>query len=115
MTQNLKNALRNIRKEQNPVWMWADGICINQQDEEEKGVQVQMMREIYGTANIVTVFLGSGTDEGLSLMGEIHRIGGEAVTAGIQSLDYEGLMDLLNDRIDNSPNGVKRAALELSD
>lgn len=115
VTQNLKNALRYIRKQECPVWMWADAICINQQDDKEREVQVQMMRDIYGTAKIVTVFLGSGTDEGLSLIGEINRIGGMAVAAGIQSLNDEELIDLLNDRIDNSSNEVKRAVVELAD
>jgi hypothetical protein len=33
VTQNLKNAFRNIRNEKDAVSMWADAICINQQDE----------------------------------------------------------------------------------
>jgi hypothetical protein len=49
------------------------------------------------------------------LIGEINRIGGMAVAAGIQSLNSEEFMDLLNDRIDNSSNKVKRAVLELAD
>jgi Heterokaryon incompatibility protein (HET) len=114
VTQNLKNALRNIRKREDPVWMWADAICINQQNDKEKGVQVQMMRDIYKTARIVTVFLGPGTGEGHSLIGEIKRIGDEAVAAGILSLNKE-LMDLLNDRIDNSSHKAKKDILELAD
>jgi len=108
VTQNLKNALRYIRKKEAPVCMWADAICINQQDEEEKGVQVQMMRDIYKKARIVTVFLGSGTDESLSLIGEINRIGKMAIAANIQFLNNQELIDLLDDGIDNFSNEVKR-------
>lgn len=110
--QNLKNALRNTREQKREVKLWADAICINQEDEKEKGVQVQMMKDIYGMARIVTVFLGPGTDECLSLIGEINHIGKLAVDEGILSLKDEERMDLLNDRIDNSS---KRAILELAD
>jgi Heterokaryon incompatibility protein (HET) len=115
VTQNLKDALRNIRKPKDLVILWADAICINQQDEKEKEVQVQMMRDIYGTARLVTAFLGRGTDEGLSLIGEINRIGKMVVDAGIQTLSDAERMDLLNDRIYDSSSEVKRAVLELAD
>jgi hypothetical protein len=74
-----------------------------------------MMRDIYVIAKTVTVFLGLGMDEGSFLIGEINPIGRLAITAGIQSLNDEELMDLLNDRIDNSSNKGKRAVLELAD
>ncbi|KAF4636845.1 hypothetical protein G7Y89_g1239 [Cudoniella acicularis] len=40
-----------------PKILWMDAICINQQDEEEKGSQVGLMREIYIKAFIVSVCL----------------------------------------------------------
>jgi Heterokaryon incompatibility protein (HET) len=74
-----------------------------------------MMRDIYRGGKIVTVFLGSGTVGGYFLIGKINRIGGFAMTAGIQTLGGEELMDLLNDKTDNSSSKVKRAVLELAD
>ena len=115
VTLNLKDALKYIRKEEEAICMWADAICINQQDEEEKSIQVRMMRDIYKTAKIVTVFLGAGTVEGCSLIAALNQLGYEAIAAGIQSLNDEQLMDLLNDKIDDSSSTVKRAALELAD
>jgi hypothetical protein len=38
--------------------LWIDAICINQQDDEEKAHQVQMMRQIYSLAKDVVVWLG---------------------------------------------------------
>jgi hypothetical protein len=38
--------------------IWADGICINQEDDIEKGHQVRFMREIYESAAQVTFWLG---------------------------------------------------------
>jgi hypothetical protein len=74
-----------------------------------------MMRDIYKTAKIVTVFLGAGTVEGRSLIAALNQLGHEAIAAGIQSLNDEELMELLNDKIDNSSSTVKVAALELAD
>jgi hypothetical protein len=115
VTPNLKDALQYIRKEKEEVCMWADAICINQQDEEEKAIQVGMMRDIYKTAKIVTVFLGAGTIEGRSLITALNRLGHEAFAVGIQSLNAGELVGLLDDRIDDSSSTVKRAAMELAD
>jgi hypothetical protein len=47
VTKNLENALSRIwNVDQNTV-VWADAICINQQDVDEKSVQVGMMGDIY--------------------------------------------------------------------
>jgi hypothetical protein len=115
VTPNLKDALQYIRKEEEDICMWADAICINQQDEEEKSIQVGMMRDIYKTAEIVTVFLGAGTIEGRSLIAALNRLGHEAFVVGIQSLNGQELMGLLDDKIDDYSSTVKRAALELAD
>jgi hypothetical protein len=115
VTQNLNDALQHIRKSQHPVWMWADGICINQNDAKEREAQVEIMKDIYGKANMVTVFLGPGTDEGVSLVQEINRIGVMAIAAGVQSLNREELMDLLDDRVDNSSSEVKQSIFDLAD
>lgn len=44
---------------QNPDdYIWIDAICINQQDLQERGAQVQLMDSIYRGANYVIVWLG---------------------------------------------------------
>src|SRR6186713_409366 len=46
ITQNLENALMDLEPNiRLPIWI--DAICINQNDEGEKGQQVARMREIY--------------------------------------------------------------------
>ncbi|RYO09783.1 hypothetical protein AA0121_g10876 [Alternaria tenuissima] len=35
--------------------IWIDAICINQEDEEEKGTQIPLMRDIYSRAKTVVV------------------------------------------------------------
>lgn len=40
--------------------IWIDALCINQDDDEEKGIQVQMMDRIFQEAKRVAVWLGVG-------------------------------------------------------
>lgn len=47
ITENLHGALRRMRLESRVRLLWADAICINQADDEEKSVQVAMMSRIY--------------------------------------------------------------------
>jgi hypothetical protein len=61
VTQNLEQALRKFRKQsefQVGFGLWVDAICINQRDFEERGSQVQRMRQIYGQAWAVIAWLG---------------------------------------------------------
>jgi hypothetical protein len=65
VTINLEQALRHLRAENNSVTIWADALCINQSDLEEKTHQVRMMREIYKKCSKVFVWLGyTGAHEG---------------------------------------------------
>jgi hypothetical protein len=47
ITRNLEDALRKIRLEKEPRYLWVDAICINQEDVHERGHQVRLMRSIY--------------------------------------------------------------------
>ena len=58
ITKNLELALRRIRGPSRPKNLWVDAICINQNDAEEKGVQVSLMGDIYASATRTTVWLG---------------------------------------------------------
>lgn len=46
--------------------MWADGICINQEDIEEKTQQVKQMGQTYALARHTIIFLGSVTPEAVN-------------------------------------------------
>lgn len=61
ITKNLYNALCNVRDPDRAVAIWADAICINQVDHEERAQQVQIMRQIYAQAVAVLVYLGDIT------------------------------------------------------
>jgi hypothetical protein len=61
ITKNLHTALIHIRDPYFDRVLWIDAVCINQQDNAEKGRQVQSMAKIYASASRVVVWLGPGT------------------------------------------------------
>lgn len=74
VTRNLQSALRHIQKvqaentyegkrEDKPFYIWADALCINQDDDVEKSRQVAMMGEIFRNAGTVLVWLGSALED----------------------------------------------------
>lgn len=64
ITRNLYLALRSMQSnDTGTMHVWADAICINQEDNAEKSAQIHLMREIYHTASEVQVWLGLATPE----------------------------------------------------
>ncbi|KAK0646815.1 heterokaryon incompatibility protein-domain-containing protein [Cercophora newfieldiana] len=58
ITPSLDAALRVIRNKKWKLRLWADAICINQQDLLEKGLQIRKMSEIFSRAVRVVAWLG---------------------------------------------------------
>ena len=63
ITANLASALRRFRLRDSVRVLWADAVCINQSDIQEKQTQVGMMAGIYKNAAQVLIWLGPGTDD----------------------------------------------------
>lgn len=57
------DALRQLRKESDDIVLWADQLCINQDDYAEKASQIQEMRSIYKSAGQVISWLGISANE----------------------------------------------------
>jgi hypothetical protein len=81
VTRSLYVALEAYRrtsqwKDTEGVPIWADGICINQDDPHEQAEQVRMMDEIYRQATFVTVWLGepsADSDLAMDFILELNR------------------------------------------
>jgi hypothetical protein len=58
ITVGLADALRNFRHPSESRLLWADALCINQKDDQEKGHQVKRMGQVYANAKCVLVWLG---------------------------------------------------------
>jgi Heterokaryon incompatibility protein (HET) len=57
VTANLRDALWRIRDPVEVKILWADAVCINQSDNEERGFQVRQMPQIYANALRVLVWI----------------------------------------------------------
>lgn len=59
---SLHNALRYLwpaaTPGAKPLYLWADAVCINQEDIAERNAQVRIMSDIYATATTTTIWLG---------------------------------------------------------
>ncbi|KAH7313216.1 heterokaryon incompatibility protein-domain-containing protein [Rhexocercosporidium sp. MPI-PUGE-AT-0058] len=67
VTPNLEGALRNLRcltpaERGKQLPLWVDAMCINQNDIEERDDQVRRMKDIYQSAEWVTIWLGNYYD-----------------------------------------------------
>ncbi|KAK5064539.1 hypothetical protein LTR84_000372 [Exophiala bonariae] len=61
--RNLAEGLRRLRHATEQRALWVDALCINQQDQEERGLQVRYMGRIYQQAELVCVWLGEGLND----------------------------------------------------
>lgn len=77
LTANLRDALLRVRLPTCSRALWADQICINQEDPVERGHQVALMSKIYGKSRTTLIWLGpddSHAEELLSLIDEVYGI-----------------------------------------
>lgn len=77
---SLYSALSSLRRNlESPMFLWADAICINQNDVKERSLQVQRMANIYSSAEKTIVWLDSGnadSEQAFPLISEILNIQG---------------------------------------
>ena len=77
VTLNVYEALQQIRSEDESRYLWIDAICIDQDNIQERGHQVQQMSRIYQNAERVVIWLGQGTketDRVMDSMKQLHKI-----------------------------------------
>jgi hypothetical protein len=75
ITRSLYEALMWLNFEEGVEWLWADALCINQEDNDEKSVQVKKMRRIFTSAVKVLAFLGTPPSGRELLIEEVARQG----------------------------------------
>jgi hypothetical protein len=63
VTVNLHAALSRLRDHSFERIIWVDAVCINQNNPEEQGQQVQLMAKIYSSAHLVIVWLGEKAED----------------------------------------------------
>jgi hypothetical protein len=78
---NLQQGLLRLRHSRNEQMLWADAVCINQSDVQERNHQVSLMGQIYRKATTVMVWLGE-LDEGSKNTPQILENFNASVTKG---------------------------------
>lgn len=92
ITTTLEEALQHLRT-MNVELVWADAICINQEDVTERSLQVRNMKHIYAKAETVYAWLGSSTEaaSGLRYLRDMsENRAGLPDTSHIQNCDENG-------------------------
>jgi hypothetical protein len=97
ITASLESALRHIRHSHRVLRVWADGICINQIDVDERNQQVSHMGLIYSIAQHTIIFLGSATPQSDATMEFISSRDSERSWTYKSRIHFE-------DEFDNSAN-----------
>lgn len=69
VTVNLAAALRRLRRRYGDRRLWVDALCINQQDNDEKSHQVNLMKDIYAKAPKAILWLGDFSDDSQATIG----------------------------------------------
>ncbi|KAK4495200.1 hypothetical protein PRZ48_013527 [Zasmidium cellare] len=73
--RNLAIALRHLRLDSATRTLWVDAVCINQNDLDERAAQVKRMRNIYGLASKVLVWLGESSHDSSGVMRKLEYLG----------------------------------------
>ncbi|KAE9370585.1 HET-domain-containing protein [Stipitochalara longipes BDJ] len=77
ITASLDTALRHLRDPLRIRRIWADAICINQNDFEERNQQVRQMASVYAIAQHTVIWIGEGTAETDGLFGTLKLLASE--------------------------------------
>ncbi|KAF3405485.1 hypothetical protein DPV78_002694 [Talaromyces pinophilus] len=94
VTESLWACLHCLRRKRVTALLWADAVCINQQDPVEKAMQVGRMGSLYRLADQVMVWLGStdGQDyDAMQILEKLHSqpLGPGTVLHGSPKQDLE--------------------------
>lgn len=94
ITKNLNFTLRRSRHRLDDRWLWADAICIEQTNLEEKAVQVPIMDRIFRGAKRVLACLGSGggdDEAGVRILERLSQSPRENVLSEVPILEKNDL------------------------
>jgi hypothetical protein len=97
ITTSLNTALKQFRRPDQARLLWADAICINQDDDQEKGIQVSLTPKVYSQAHSVLNWLGEDIcgleGVGESLLRAQTLLPNEAINAKILQEALDGLLE----------------------
>lgn len=115
ITESLHQALQRFRLSDDVRRLWADAVCINQKDIEERSAQVNIMAQIYAQARGVLVWLGPSQDTDTLAMAtigimpklkptDLYTVNERPELPGKQEIElHDDELDRLNEQLSASP------------
>jgi hypothetical protein len=95
VTKNLYAALLRLQDRSLGRILWVDAVCINQNNSEEQGQQVQLMAKIYSKAHRVIVWLGKETVDTEGALGDICLAANEDTERSKKEINQQVILNLL--------------------
>lgn len=102
ITRSLETALRALRPTHGGRQVWADQICINQADKEEKMSQIPYMSQIYSNSVQTIAWLDKKIPTLTATLETLEELGLKATQLGISQLDPKQFRQLYTDEKDDS-------------
>lgn len=99
LTASLCFGLRRLRQRKSSVLVWADAICVDQSNEQEKSIQVRLMQDLFKMATEVCAWIGEEADGSGDAMKSLRRMAAQqthpdSVTATLP--DESAVWDSIN-------------------
>jgi hypothetical protein len=73
-TSSLTAALKRLRNGKKSVCIWVDAICINQNDDHEKAIQIRMLPRIFHSADVVLGWIGDESEDSVKAIETLLQI-----------------------------------------
>jgi hypothetical protein len=75
VTVSLEDAIWHFRSATEDLILWADAVCINQDDDDERSSQVRLMRDIYAGTKYVMAWIGNPEADTVSAYKLVEELG----------------------------------------
>ncbi|KAH8592030.1 heterokaryon incompatibility protein-domain-containing protein [Bisporella sp. PMI_857] len=109
ITESLDTMLRHVQSDTDMLTLWIDQLCIDQDNIEEKNLQVPLMEEIYPAAVKTIVWLGPADQNSDAIMDFLANVGKETFEFGMMDIQLADVPTFLDESEENDPlNGIKR-------
>lgn len=100
ITKDLFTAIHRFRHKDQTIRIWIDQFCIDQKNLEERGNQVQLMRDIYSRARNTLVWLGGKADQSVLAFKLMERLREPLKDCMSASIGYNDILTELNSNWD---------------
>lgn len=97
ITPSLHDALVRFRDPHQVVRLWVDALCINQNDADEKARQIPMMGQIYSTASMVWVWLGT-EEKAASHLAALNSASRQLDRIGVEKMVHPHVREVIKQR-----------------